>query len=127
VVRGTRRWGLPLAAVLSAALAVGVSLSEVAPAPGASTGDGPYRLKVDAVAYHLPGFTASGIPVGKGVVAVDPKLIPLGTKLYVPGYGKSVAADVGWAIRGRVIDLWMPSDSKARKWGRRTVTITVYG
>ena len=43
--------------------------------------------KVDAVAYYLPGKTALGVPVGKGVVAVDPKLIPLGTKLHVPGYG----------------------------------------
>ena len=83
-------------------------------------------MKVDAVAYHLPGKTALGIPVRKGVVAVDPRLIPLGTKLHVPGYGKSIAADVGIAIKGRIIDLWFPSDGLARDWGRRTVTITVY-
>jgi 3D (Asp-Asp-Asp) domain-containing protein len=85
-----------------------------------------YRLKVDAVAYHLPGKTALGVPVRKGVVAVDPRLIPLGTKLHVPGYGRSLAADVGYAIKGRIIDLWFPSTAKAREWGRRTVTITVY-
>ena len=85
-----------------------------------------YRLRVDAVAYHLPGRTALGVPVGVGVVAVDPKLIPLGTRLHVPGYGPGLAADVGVAIKGRIIDLWMPSTAKARKWGRRTVTITVY-
>jgi 3D (Asp-Asp-Asp) domain-containing protein len=85
-----------------------------------------YKLKVDAVAYSLPGSTALGIPVRKGVVAVDPKLIPLGTKLHVPGYGHGLAADVGYAIRGRIIDLWFPSTAKARAWGRRTVTITVY-
>ena len=85
-----------------------------------------YRLKVDAVAYHLPGSTALGVPVRKGVVAVDPKLIPLGTRLHVPGYGPGLAADVGTAIKGRIIDLWMPSTAAARKWGRRTVTITVY-
>jgi 3D (Asp-Asp-Asp) domain-containing protein len=84
------------------------------------------RMTVDAVAYHLPGRTASGLPCAKGAVAVDPKLIPLGTLMYVPGYGKSVAADVGTAIKGRIIDLWMPTDAAARKWGRRTVTITVY-
>jgi len=60
------------------------------------------------------------------IVAVDPKLIPLGTKLHVPGYGPGLAADVGYAIRGKVIDLWFPSMAKARQWGRRTVTITVY-
>ena len=85
-----------------------------------------YRLKVDAVAYYLPGNTALGVPVRKGVVAVDPKLIPLGTKLHVPGYGPGLAADVGYAIKGRIIDLWFPSTAKARQWGRRTVTITIY-
>jgi 3D (Asp-Asp-Asp) domain-containing protein len=87
---------------------------------------GTYRLRVDAVAYHLPGRTALGIPVRKGVVAVDPKLIPLGTKLFVPGYGQAVAADVGTAIKGRIIDLWMPNHSAARKWGRKTVVITIF-
>jgi 3D (Asp-Asp-Asp) domain-containing protein len=84
------------------------------------------RLTVDAVAYHLPGRTASGLPCAKGVVAVDPKLISLGTQMYVPGYGRAIAADVGTAIKGRIIDLWMPTDAAARKWGRRTVTITIY-
>jgi 3D (Asp-Asp-Asp) domain-containing protein len=85
-----------------------------------------YRLRVDAVAYHLPGRTALGIPVRKGVVAVDPKLIPLGTKLFIPGYGQGVAADVGVAIKGRIIDLWMPNHTAARKWGRKTVIITIF-
>lgn len=85
-----------------------------------------YRLRVDAVAYHLPGRTALGVPVGRGVVAVDPKLIPLGTRLYVPGYGRAIAADVGIAIKGKIIDLWMPNDAAARKWGRKSVTITVF-
>jgi len=83
-------------------------------------------LRVDAVAYSLPGSTALGIPVRKGVIAVDPKLIPLGTKLHVPGYGRSIAADVGVAIKGRIIDLWFPTTEAARSWGRKTVTITVY-
>ena len=84
-------------------------------------------LVVDAVAYHLPGRTASGLPVGIGVIAVDPSVIPLGTRVFVPGYGPAVAADVGSAIKGALIDLWMPSTAAARAWGRRTVTITVYG
>jgi 3D (Asp-Asp-Asp) domain-containing protein len=87
---------------------------------------GAYRLRVDAVAYHLPGRTALGIPVRKGVVAVDPDVIPLGTKLFVPGYGQGVAADVGIAIKGRIIDLWMPNHVAARKWGRKTVVITIF-
>jgi len=106
-----------------------------APAPGktnetsapAAAAPGTRSLVVDAVAYHLPGRTASGLPVGIGVIAVDPSVIPLGTRVFVPGYGAAVAADVGSAIKGTIIDLWMPSTAAARAWGRRTVTITVYG
>ena len=119
--RGTRRWGAALAAAL-----VGLVLGIEGPAFGQPQAPRAYKLKVDAVAYSLPGSTALGVPVRKGVVAVDPKLIPLGTKLHVPGYGPGLAADVGYAIKGKVIDLWFPSMAKARQWGRRTVTITVY-
>ena len=121
MVRGTRRWAAAVVVVLAAALVVaGGSALGQPQEPQA------YRLKVDAVAYHLPGKTALGVAVRKGVVAVDPTLIPLGTKLHVPGYGSGLAADVGYAIKGRLIDLWFPSTEKARAWGRRTVTITVY-
>ena len=88
---------------------------------------GTHTLVVVVVAYHLPGHTASGLPVGVGVIAVDPAVIPLGTRVFVPGYGPGVAADVGSAIRGNIIDLWMPTTAQAQAWGRRTVTITVYG
>jgi 3D (Asp-Asp-Asp) domain-containing protein len=94
-------------------------------APGSPAGT--RTLVVDAVAYHLPGVTASGIPVGVGVIAVDPTVIPLGTRVFVPGYGPAVAADVGTAIKGNIIDLWMPSTPQAMAWGRRAVTITIYG
>lgn len=107
------------AAVLLGALAVAGGTAEAGPSES-------YRLRVDAVAYHLSGKTALGIPVRKGVVAVDPRLIPLGTKLHVPGYGQGIAADVGVAIKGRIIDLWFPSTQAAREWGRRTLHITVY-
>ena len=95
--------------------------------PAPATPGGTRTLVVDAVAYHLSGSTASGLPVGMGVIAVDPAVIPLGTRVFVPGYGPAVAADVGSSIRGNIIDLWMPSTAKAQAWGRRSVTITVYG
>lgn len=85
-----------------------------------------YRLRVDAVAYSLPGKTTIGIPVRRGVVAVDPRVIPLRSRLYIPGYGKAIAADVGTAVKGRIIDVWFPTLAEARKWGRKTVVITVY-
>jgi 3D (Asp-Asp-Asp) domain-containing protein/peptidoglycan hydrolase CwlO-like protein len=103
-----------------------VEPSDEAP-PQVSVPVGARTLVVDAVAYHLPGHTASGLPVGVGVIAVDPSVIPLGTRVFVPGYGPAVAADVGSAIKGAIVDLWMPSIAEARAWGRRTVTITVYG
>jgi 3D (Asp-Asp-Asp) domain-containing protein len=83
------------------------------------------QLTVSATCYDLSGRTATGMPVGRGVVAVDPSVIPLGTRMYVPGYGNGVAADVGGGIKGDIIDLWM-TPSQCAAWGRRTVTITLY-
>ena len=81
---------------------------------------------VSTTGYSLSGRTATGIPVGWGVVAVDPSVIPLGTHLSIPGYGEAVAADTGGAVRGAMIDLWFPTLAQARAWGRRTVTITLH-
>jgi 3D (Asp-Asp-Asp) domain-containing protein len=91
----------------------------------ASPPTGKRQLVVSATCYDLSGRTATGMPVGQGVVAVDPSVIPLGTRMYVPGYGNGVAADVGSGIRGDIIDLWM-TPSQCAAWGRRTVTITIY-
>jgi 3D (Asp-Asp-Asp) domain-containing protein len=66
------------------------------------------------------------MPTGWGVVAVDPSVIPLGTRLTIPGYGEGVAADTGGAVRGDLIDLWFPTLAQASAWGRRTVTITLH-
>jgi len=97
-----------------------------APAPPSPRHGGGRTLRVTATGYSLPGHTATGLPVGWGIVAVDPSMIPLGTKLTVPGYGEAVAADVGSAVRGADIDLWFPTLAQARAWGRRTVTITLH-
>ena len=56
------------------------------------------------------GITATGMVAGKGVVAVDPRVIPLYTNLYVPGYGVAVAGDTGGAVKGRIVDLGFPED-----------------
>jgi 3D (Asp-Asp-Asp) domain-containing protein len=99
-----------------------------APAPAAATpvaGSG-HTLTVLATAYTLRGRTATGAPVGYGVVAVDPSVIPLGTRMTIPGYGEGVAADTGGSVRGAVIDLWFPSAGAAAAWGRRSVTITLH-
>ena len=83
-------------------------------------------MTVVATGYALSGTTATGAPVGWGVVAVDPSVIPLGTRMWIPGYGEGVAADTGSAIQGARIDLWFPSTGQALAWGTRTVTITLH-
>jgi 3D (Asp-Asp-Asp) domain-containing protein len=82
-------------------------------------------LTVLATGYSIHGSTATGVPTARGVVAVDPAVIPLGTRLTIPGYGAAVAADTGGAVRGNVIDLWFPTRQLALAWGTRTVTITI--
>jgi 3D (Asp-Asp-Asp) domain-containing protein len=115
----------PPAAAADAATATPVTQPDARPDPVPAV-TGPRTLTVVATAYSLPGRTATGVRVGWGVVAVDPGVIPLGTRLTIPGYGKGVAADVGSAIRGSKIDLWFPTRAKALDWGTRTVTITVH-
>lgn len=80
-------------------------------------------LSVSSTAYSLPGHTASGLPVGPGICATDPRVIPLGTRFEVPGYGPCVAADTGSSVIGATIDLWMPSE-RASVYGTQTITIT---
>ena len=94
------------------------------PSPPAPAGG--RTITVSSTGYSLPGHTATGLPVGWGVVAVDPSVIPLGTRFTIPGYGEAVAADTGSAVRGRDIDVWFPTLAQARAWGRRTVTITLH-
>ena len=92
---------------------------------GAPAGPGT-QLTVHATGYALRGTTATGIQTSWGVIAVDPSVIPLGTRMFVPGYGEGVAADTGGAVKGLVIDLWFPTREQALAWGRRTVTITLH-
>jgi len=73
------------------------------------------------------GITASGMKAARGVVAVDPKIIPLGTKLYVEGYGYAVAGDTGGAIKNNKIDLYYDTHNECIKFGRRTVTVHILG
>jgi len=95
------------------------SPSDSSPAPGR-------QVTVSMTMYCLRGYTATGIPVGPGVVATDPSVIPLGTRMYIPGYGDGVAADTGGTVIGLTIDAWVVSCAQAGDWGRRTVTITIY-
>lgn len=79
----------------------------------------------ESTGRYADGVTATGMRAGHGVVAVDPRVIPLGTRLYIPGYGLAVAGDVGSAIKGRRIDLGFNTLREALHFGRQTVTVYV--
>ena len=102
------------------------------PAPAAPAAPSPpvqghgSALTVVATAYALPGTTATGLPVGPGIVAVDPTVIPFGTHMTIPGYGEGVAADTGSAIVGARIDVWVPTETQANQWGVKTITIYLH-
>lgn len=81
-----------------------------------------------ATAYCLHGRTASGHMVSKGIVAADPRVLPLGTriKLEAGGYsGTYTVRDTGGKIKGRRLDIWVSSKSEAMKFGKRKVMVTV--
>lgn len=83
-------------------------------------------LAMEATAYtHTGNKTATGINPHVGVIAVDPKLIPLGTELYVEGYGYGEALDTGGSIKGNRIDLFFETRSESIKWGRRNVKVYI--
>lgn len=82
-------------------------------------------LRVRATAYAIHGRTSQGTRTNHGTIAVDPRVIPYGTRIYVPGYGWGRALDCGGAVQGNVIDLWMPTTSQCYRWGNRHVEILV--
>ncbi|ASS74937.1 hypothetical protein CIG75_08040 [Tumebacillus algifaecis] len=83
-------------------------------------------LTMAASAYSMPGGrTATGGSAGQGTIAVDPSVIPLGTKMYIEGYGYGVASDVGGAIKGNRIDLHFDTREQALQFGRRAVQVYI--
>lgn len=83
-------------------------------------------LDVEATAYTYTGNnTATGIKPREGIIAVDPKVIAMGTRVYVEGYGYAVAADTGGAIRGNKIDVFFSTLRQCIDWGRRPVRIHI--
>ncbi len=84
------------------------------------------EMIVEATAYTFTGNnTATGVAPRVGLVAVDPKVIPLGTKLYIEGYGMALAADTGGAIKGMKVDVFFNTLKECLNWGRRKVKIYV--
>lgn len=91
-----------------------------------------YRMVATAYTPYCKGcsgFTSTGINLKnskhQAIIAVDPKVIPLGTRVWVEGYGEAIAADTGGSIKGNKIDVLFKSQNQALQWGRRTVTVKV--
>ncbi|PTX65039.1 3D (Asp-Asp-Asp) domain-containing protein [Melghirimyces profundicolus] len=83
-------------------------------------------MQAEATGYtHTGNKTATGTTPHRGTVAVDPDVIPLGTEMYIPGYGRGVAEDTGGAVNGNIIDLFFESEEEAIQWGRRNVTVYI--
>ena len=85
-------------------------------------------VTVEAYAYSPqdPGMgshTASGTLLRRGVIAVDPNYIPMGTSVYIPGYGTAVAEDIGWNIQGNTIDIAFDTHEEAIWFGRQFIEI----
>lgn len=98
------------------------------------TSDSVGVMKMEATAYTAycngcSGATSTGIDLrtnpNQKVIAVDPNIIPLGSRVYVEGYGTAIAGDTGGAIKGNKIDVFIPNLSDALKFGRRTVEVRV--
>lgn len=87
-----------------------------------------HAIIVEATAYsaeEMTGLTASGTYVRHGVIAVDPRIIPLGTRVYIPGYGVAVAEDTGGSIIGNRIDIAFDSYAEAISFGRQIIGIYI--
>ncbi|MHA2960733.1 LysM peptidoglycan-binding and 3D domain-containing protein [Priestia megaterium] len=110
------------------------STSAPAPAPAQESKSVSKEITVEATAYTAycagcSGITATGIDLrsnpNRKVIAVDPRVIPLGSRVYVEGYGEAIAGDTGGAIKGTRVDLFMASQSSALNWGRKTVKLQI--
>jgi 3D (Asp-Asp-Asp) domain-containing protein len=116
-------------ATARASAATGIEITTQAARPNNAQPSGApagRTVTVVATGYSMGGSTATGVPVGWGTVAVDPSVIPLGSRMTIPGYGDGVAADTGSGVSGAVVDLWFPTTEQALAWGRRVVTVTLH-
>ncbi|TYV59200.1 resuscitation-promoting factor [Listeria monocytogenes] len=125
VVRGTKEkvFATPVSNVSTSSATSSSSSS------ASSTPSGGKTYKMESTAYSGGGTTAYGINLsanpGLKVIAVDPRIIPLGSKVWVEGYGEAIAGDTGGAIKGNIVDVYFPNESQCYSWGRRMVTVKV--
>ena len=94
----------------------------------ASRGSNSRQMSVVSTAYATGTITATGTKPKWGTIAVDPKIIPYGTKVYIPQFGRTfIANNTGGAIKGNKIDIFMNTKKECYNWGRRTIEIQILG
>lgn len=106
------------------------NLSGTSNSSGAGESSGKKTMTMQSTAYYTGTVTATGTaprrnPNGLSTVAVDPRVIPLGSKLYISGYGYAVAEDTGGAVKNNIIDVFLNSYDECMSWGRRNVEVTI--
>ncbi|AQP81439.1 resuscitation-promoting factor [Listeria monocytogenes] len=128
VVRGTKE-KVVATPVSNVSTSSATSSSSSSSSSASSTPSGGKTYKMESTAYSGGGTTAYGINLsanpGLKVIAVDPRIIPLGSKVWVEGYGEAIAGDTGGAIKGNIVDVYFPNESQCYSWGRRMVTVKV--
>ncbi len=107
-----------------------IKQAEAAAAMDNVTGTYKTAYNMSATAYTVGTLTAMGLkpvrdPSGLSTIAVDPDVIPLGTKVYIPGYGNAICSDTGALIKGDIVDLYFNSADECTTWGRQPVTVNI--
>lgn len=133
VVRFQRDAGLPATGTVGPATRKALNISAPTVSRGVSSNRGTSMSMVatgydDSWESNYPYYGAPsyiGLPLARGIVATDPNVIPMGTRLYVEGYGEAIAADQGNAIKGNRIDLYFDSRQEAMSWGMKTIKVTI--
>ncbi len=121
---------IPLVDTIASTRAVNTSSATAVAATESKTEAGSLMGAFRATAYCLKGRTASGGGVRRGIVAADPRVLPLGSRIQINAgaySGSYTVTDTGGAIRGRILDIWVPSCAEANRFGRRTITVTRMG
>jgi 3D (Asp-Asp-Asp) domain-containing protein len=129
----SRSQAIVLGLVVLGAAAIGCGgRSRPAPEAAPSVGAQPRaesRMRFEATAYSIEGKTAAGTRAREGVVAADPALLPLGTRIRIHDAGKYsgeyVVRDTGRTIKGREIDIYLSNDAEAKRFGRKSVEVEV--
>ena len=127
-VGGRAQWARSVFAAAALLVAVGCGSLRSVSIPAAPP---PRLLDFEATAYSITGTTASGMQTRPGIVAADPEMLPLGSRIRVQDAGRYsglyTVADTGPAVQGREIDIFIPDGAEAKRFGRRRVRVEILG